>query len=81
VIVKFPVSAARPVVIAAHDNPAHFPDQFNNFIGVRAVAYDIAEIPNHIMRGRGSKNSFESREIGVNVRNHECMHLSLCVAS
>jgi hypothetical protein len=80
VIVKFPVSAARPVVIAAHNNSTELPGQFNNFIGVRAVAYDIAEIPDHIMFRRGGKNRFESREIGVNVRNHECTHLSSCVA-
>ena len=66
-IANFPVSAARSVVIAAHDNPTQLPGQFNNLIGIRAVAYDIAEIPDHIMFRRGGKNRLESRETGVQI--------------
>ena len=66
-IANFPVSAARPVVIAAHDNPTQLPDKFNNLIGIRAVADDVAEIPNRIMLGRGGKNRLESRETGVQI--------------
>jgi hypothetical protein len=68
-------------VIATYDNPAKLPYQIYNFIGIRAVANDIAEIPNSIVRGRSSKNRLEGREVGVDVGDDKCAHFNPSVAS
>jgi glycine/D-amino acid oxidase-like deaminating enzyme len=66
--------AARPVVIAADHNSAELPGQINHLVGIRAVANDIAEIPDRVIVWRSRKNRFESRQIGMNVGNDKRAH-------
>lgn len=72
--------AARHVVIAADHNSAKLPRQLNRFIGVCAVANDIAEIPDDVVMRRSRKNCLESRQIGMNVGNDKRAHLRLTLA-
>lgn len=41
--------AASSVVIAAYRNPPKLPGQINHFIGIGAVANNIAEIPDDVV--------------------------------
>jgi hypothetical protein len=69
--------AARHVVIAADHNSAEFPGQMDHLVGIRAVANDIAEIPDRVMRWRSRKNRLECLEIRVNVGDDKGAHLTL----
>ncbi len=69
-------STARSVVIAAHDNTTELPGQINNFIGICAIADDVAEVPDGVVFWCSGKNSLECLEIGVNVGNNKCSHVS-----
>jgi hypothetical protein len=68
-------SAARPVVIATDYNPAKVPGQINHFVRIRAVANDVAKIPDDVMLRSSSKNCFESGQIGMNVGNDKRAHV------
>lgn len=68
--------AASPVVIATHHNSAKFPGQINHLVGIRTVANKIAEIPDHIVRRRRSKNCFESWQISMDVGYHKGAHVN-----
>lgn len=63
-------------MITPHNNPAELPDHINYFVGVCAIADDIAEIPNHIVLWRNGKNRFKCLEIRVNVGDYKCAHFS-----
>jgi hypothetical protein len=69
------------VMIAANHNSAEILGPINHPIGIRAVANDIAEIPDHVALWRGGKNRFESRKIGMDVGDNESAHFSLSVAA
>jgi hypothetical protein len=69
-------SAARPVVIATHNDSAEVPGQINHFVRVRAVANDVAKIPDDVMLRSGSENCLESWQIGMNVGDQKCAHVN-----
>ena len=62
--------AARHVVITADHNSAKFPRQLNHLVRVRAIADDVAEVPDAVVFRCSGKNSLECLEIGVNVGNN-----------
>ena len=63
-------------MIATDHNPAELPCQINHFIGIRAIANNIAKIPNGVILGRSGKNRFESLQIGMNVGDQKCAHVN-----
>ncbi len=69
-------STTRPVVIATYDNTTELPGQIYDLIWICAIANNVAEVPDGIMLRSSGKNSLESLEIGVNVGNNKCSHVS-----
>ena len=67
-------------MIAPHNNPAELSGHSNYFVGVGAVADDIAEVPDHIMFWRGCKNRFKCLKIRMNVGDHKCAHVGLAAS-
>jgi hypothetical protein len=68
-------------MIATDHNSIEIPGQFNYFVGIRAVANDITEIPNDVVLRRSSKRGFEGLKIAVDVRYHKCPHLKPSVVA
>jgi hypothetical protein len=68
------LSAAGAIVIAADKGLAQAPHALNDLVGRRSIAYDIAEVPNHIVCGGRLEYRFKSIDIGVDVGDEERAH-------
>jgi hypothetical protein len=59
------------VVVATHEALSQIAGTVGDFVGARAVPYNVAQVHRYIERRSGGKTSFESFKIGVNVAQNQ----------